>query len=208
MRKIIFIILILAVQFTYAQTKEGIGPIITPGVLKIESFYTDSIKLSNNMVFLLSLDKKVVDSLYIPHDDYSKFTKEIKSRAYYPKEPYGIIFFDSYPLENGYYKVYCNGSWYYINNVKDYTRYMSWDDFIMSVVSIEPLPSNFLREQPSLDSKKVIYNYSEVALVPKKIQGEWVYVDVYDIEQTNLFGNGWLRWRNKNELLVKLYFSV
>lgn len=193
--------------FTYAQTLEEKGPIITSGILKIETFYRDSVKLLNNMVYLKSLDKKIVDSLYIPGDDYSQFTKEIKSRGYYPQETYGIIYFDSYPVEDGNYKVYCNDNWYYINNVAGFTTYIPWGDFIMDIVSVGTTDRNPLRQQPSIEGKKIAYDYSNVRMVPKKVQGGWLFVDIYDIELTDLLGRGWLQWRSKNDLLVELQYA-
>lgn len=207
MRKFILIFAVLIVQLTYAQTLEEKGSIITPGVLKIETFYRDSVKLLNNMIYLKSLDQKIVDSLFIPCDDYSQFTKEIKSRGYYPQETYGIIYIDSYPIEDGYYKVYCNDNWYYVNNVEGFTLYMPWDDFIMHIVSVGTTARNPLRKQPSIESQKMNYDYPNVRMVPKKVQGEWLYVAVYDIELTDLLGAGWLRWSNKSDLLVELHYA-
>lgn len=207
MRKFILIFAVSIVQLTYAQTLEEKGPIITPGVLKIETFYRDSVKLLNNMIYLKSLDLKIVDSLFIPCDNYSQFTKEIKSRGYYPQETYGIIYMDSYPIKNGYYKVYCNDNWYYVNNVEGFTLYMPWDDFIMHIVSVGSTAGNPLRKQPSVASQIMNYDYPNVRMVPKKVQGEWLYVDVYDIELADLLGDGWLRWRNKSDLLVELHYA-
>lgn len=181
--------------------------ILTPGILKVETLYLDSVKLSDNMIYLKSIEMKVVDSLHLPRDNYALFNNDIEARGYYPQEPYGIIYFDSYPLTNGHYKIFCNGDWYFINNINGFTKYMTWDDFILSIASIGTTIENPLHKRPSIESQKIDYDYRNIRMIPKKIQGEWIYVDVYDVELSNILGFGWLKWRNKSDLLIELQYA-
>lgn len=193
-------------EYVFAQK----NIIITPGVLKVETFYRDSALLSQNMVYIKSLNGRITDSLYIPKGDYSQFTKVIKARAYYPAESFGIMYFDSFPLNNGTYKIYCNGDWYYINYVKNFTKYMTWENFILNVPSFDTAIDNPLRSSPSNKGKILNYDYDNVFFIPLKIKENWVYVELHENERTiDPIGHGWIQWRRGNNLLLKnLYFGI
>lgn len=206
MRYIIGLLLLFPL-YGSAQQSNLLPPIMAPGVLKIESYYNEGTQPSNT-ICLKTKEGNIVDSVYVPHDDYSKFTRYLESRVYYPQETIRMIFFDSYPLENGHYKVFCNGGWYYINNVEDFTKYMSWGEFVMNILFFDTTTDNPIRVSPTLDSKTLQYDYNEVCFMPKKVDGDWVYVDVMEDPGLKL-GCGWLRWRNGNKLLLtNLYFSI
>lgn len=187
-----------------------ISPEITKGVLHIKSFTKNSPE-SKKSILIRNSDGQIIDSLYCPDNgDNCRFTSKISARVYYYNLDTSYIFFDSYPQKNGQYKVFFNDSWYYINHVEGITEYIPWEKFILQILFFDTSLDNPLHEDASKKSNALDFDYDAVFFSPKKVKGDWVYVDVFQGEEIfDPIGHGWLRWRDGNKLLLKtFYFSI
>lgn len=209
MKKIFLLALLLYPFFCIAQ-KYDTSPIITSGVLMINNDSLDYLSRMSNIdlpVNIMTIDNQIIDSIYYSNDNSPRFFGPIESRNYYPD--HNVIVFDSYPIENGKYKVFYNNSWGYINHVEGITEYLTWEQFILRIFSFDTTSDNPLHVKRSINSEKLKYNYDNVLLSPMMVKGDWVFVAVYKIEHKGPIGHGWLRWRDGNKLLIKtMYFSL
>lgn len=82
----------------------------------------------------------------------------------------------------------------------------SWEDLLLSVFSIEAdAATNPVRVRPDLAAREVRVPESVDGLHPIEIVGDWVRVELIDLDKTE-WDQGWLRWRERGHLLVDLFF--
>jgi hypothetical protein len=131
--------------------------------------------------------------------------KNISIRAFFPD--YEIIIFDAVKKENNVYKVYINGLWKLIK-IQDGFQFYNWNDFIMHSY-IELKKQTPLKKEPKNDSK-TISNFDKYSYEVMEVKGEWVKLKCfYDCEGCPETGEkiiGWVKWRDKNKILVKLFY--
>lgn len=92
--------------------------------------------------------------------------------------------------------------WYNLSN--EALVFQSWENFILSVFSIEVDRSkNPLKEQPFKKSNNalLLVTQEEESLHPIEIKHDWLKVE---IGSTGKYA--WVRWREDNELLVELIY--
>lgn len=187
--------------------------LISSGVVRIKTDIIDSLNYTSqrvlNPIVIEDVNHRITDSLnYDEKSECFRFSNSIRSRAYYPE--HSVIYFDGYPASNGRYKIIANDNWYYIDANNDFVEYLSWEKFILKVLFFDITSEHHLYSQPNLDSDILHIDYSDVYFQPLKVEGDWIYVNVIKGEDVSLpIGQGWIRWRNDNQLLLKtLYFDV
>lgn len=174
--------------------------IFTPGLVLV-----DIDRLSaNDSIYLFSSTGKIINTLMYGDDGWY-FENDINCRAYYPD--YGIIFFDGFKQKDNKYKIYCNDVWCYIS-IENYTKYISWNDFIVKYAFISTTRFNPVRIAPQINAQTIDLDYANVYFLAKRIEQEWMFVDIYLIEQTFPFKQGWLRWRDNNKLLIDIDYTL
>lgn len=79
--------------------------------------------------------------------------------------------------------------------------FRSWEVFLLSVYAIETLnpEENPLRSRPLLHSSPTLADGSTFS--PIEIRDEWMRVEVFNDSYESV-GQGWIRWRKGNELLI------
>lgn len=132
----------------------------------------------------------------------------MECRAFYLD--YGILLFDSEKVGYCRYKIYCNGQWCYVNLPNDKVEFIPWSEFIVSDgVYCYTSVLNPVKNAPSEHSSIINVDYENIRIEGKKVKGEWLYVELYNIEQiSHPISSGWLRWRDANNLLIKLFYAL
>lgn len=100
-----------------------------------------------------------------------------------------------------------NGQSKFIRKSEKSVKYYSWTNFILKYEYnsiIVDKKTNPVRVFPSEKSKKVLYiDYDTFSIYGKKIVGDWLKVEVQDIESIESFKTyGWVKWRDKEKLLI------
>lgn len=88
--------------------------------------------------------------------------------------------------------------------------YTPWGKFIQETgfCKILDLKSNPILKSPDINSEKIDCQISDCLLITK-VEGEWAYVTLIPASDcmyghSNIcFKGGWIKWRNKNQLLIK-----
>ncbi len=211
MKRIIFSCIYSLAFIIYAYAVELNDSIITPGVLAVKLDLLDSLNHHSNMelpIYIYSRNNEISDSLIYSRDEEPRFVNNIIARAYFPK--HYILYFDSYPLYEEKYKVFCNKDWHFISHIKNITEYLTWEQFIKRIPFFDTTIQNPIRIKPSLNSAILDLDYDDVFFEAISIQQEWIYVNIFNNE--NIFdpiGRGWIRWRSGNKILIKdFYFSI
>ena len=186
---------------------------MSSGVVRIKTDIIDSLNYISrrvlNPIVIEDVDHRITDSLhYDEKSECFRFSNSIRSRAYYPE--HSVIYFDGYPASDGRYKIIANDKWYYIDANNDFVAYLSWEEFILKVLFFDIAPEHNLYSRPDMDSDILHIDYPDIYFQPLKVEGDWIYVNVIKGEDVTLpIGQGWIRWRNDNKLLLKtLYFDV
>ena len=211
MKRIIFSCIYSLTFILYTHAIDLKDSIMTPGVLAVRLDVLDSLNHHTNMelpIYIYSRNGEVFDSLIYSTEEHPKFANNIVARAYWPE--HYILYFDSYPLYEGKYKVFCNEDWYFIPYIKNITEYLTWEQFIKRIPFFDTTIQNPIRINPSLNSAILDLDYDEVFFDAISIHQEWIYVNIFKGEDIfNPIGKGWLRWRSGNKLLIKEnYFSI
>ena len=183
-----------------SDEKELKRKIITSGLLTIDVYNMSK----KDYLYILSEDEIVLNTLVYDNAVW-RFINDIQCRAYYPD--CGIIFFDSFQKEGERYKVYYNDKWGYIL-AENYTKYISWDDFITTDIFISTIDSNPVRLSPEINSEILPLDYNNVYLMGKQVEDEWLFVDIYLLEQIEPFSYGWVKWRNQDMLLIDINYNL
>lgn len=224
----LLICLIFSLQKTFAQN----GLIISKGVLYStkESIFIlpDSLSILNNdesinTKLLIQNDeikieysvtqnelkdnqtlKKVYPFYYTENSKYNAPLPNIVIRAYYPD--YGVFVMDANKINDKEYEVYINGEWKKIksNNI---LIYKEWKDFIKTLLI--KLPENVnLYSHENIKSKK-IKTKNNLSYRVIEVNGDWIKIECNKncdncSKKQNI--KGWVKWRNKNKLMVCFYY--
>ncbi|MDR0970990.1 MAG: hypothetical protein LBM25_01220 [Bacteroidales bacterium] len=128
-------------------------------------------------------------------------------REYYPD--YNIIIFESNGLFSNKYEILINNSIYYIEP-NQYITFQSWEEHIKNVF-VSTNKKNPLRNSPYEESK-IIENldYDRTNFIVLDVCENWIRVQC-DIDcegcPDNKIVNGWIKWKDNDNLLVKLYYA-
>lgn len=197
-RKFLYIITVfLTISCCHNDITKGI---FTSGLILIDVDHLSE----NDSIYLFSGNGEIINTLISGNDGWY-FEKGISCRAYYPD--YGIIFIDGFEQKDNKYKIYCNGTWCYIS-ARNCIKYISWNDFIVEYAFISTTISNPVRISPQINAQLIDLDYDSVYFLAKKVEQEWIFVDVYFIEQTSPFKQGWIQWRNNNDLLIDIDYTL
>ena len=191
------IIILFTISCNYNDTTKGI---FTPGLIKVDIERMSA----NDTIYLLSDNCQIINALVNDNDEW-RFENDITCRAHYPD--YGIIFFDGYQRKGNLYKIYCNDTWCYIL-AENYTKYISWDDFIVNYAFLSTHSSNPVRVKPKINAESINLDYDNVYFLAKQVENEWLFVDIYYLEQTTPFMQGWLKWRCQDMLLIDINYDL
>ncbi len=101
-----------------------------------------------------------------------------------------------------------NGQSKFISKSENSLKYYSWTNFILNYdynSIIVDKKKNPVRVLPTEKSKKVLYiDYDTYTIYGKKIVGDWLKVEVQDIQSIENFKTyGWVKWKNKEKLLIE-----
>ena len=85
-------------------------------------------------------------------------------------------------------------------------RFEKWPDHVRKVFSIVPREgSNVIRDSPN--GKASSFPPPDAPLHPTEIAGNWIRVTWKDSAKGNQDRSGWLLWRDKNNLLIELFYA-
>lgn len=140
----------------------------------------------------------------------------IKVKDFYLEEPHYILMFNCLREINGFYEVIINIDTKETMWIKKQStiQLKLWDKFLQSVVCLSALDTqtNRIRLKPDDNSKVAIENVKDECWEVIKVKGEWLNIrcfvidfDMLDEKYKNF--NGWLRWRDNNELLIEYYLA-
>lgn len=180
--------------------------IITPGILRIQ---TDVLEQQDDTVYLIH-ENDTLNYIYASQERAPVFfnSTSVNIRSYHPD--YYIVVLDSYDKENNFYKVWYNNKWVLIPHEKGITIYEDWEEHLKKSFIVTD-NSHPLRISPDKGSTKLHgYDYSKLNFVCKKVSGEWIYVTCNaDCEGCPIdeIISGWIKWKDKNQLLIKIYYS-
>lgn len=165
--------------------------------LKI-NYYEKPIDVKSNLIL-----KKIYPFYYTDNSKYNAPLPKMIIRAYYPD--YGVFVIDANKTFDNRYEVYINGEWKIIkdNNLK----YKKWDEFIKDLLI--KLPANkCLYSQKSFKSNK-IRTPKDLSYRVVEVKGDWIKIECNkscENCKNKQNSKGWLKWRNRNKLLVYLYY--
>lgn len=178
----------------------GIGLVIVPPTYRV---YNDSL----------------LEDEFVSTDMYDQ---DITVYAKYSKPDYGIMHFACLEKTEFYFKVIVNYSDIkYMRNSKSY-EFQDWEEYMRSSLGVRSVTSQSMRASPNVKAKPVDAPKGHSSFCPEYIQGEWVYVrwgcfdsseaDHYEgipckdfINDCDNGQSGWLKWRDKNEVLISIY---
>lgn len=203
--KIICILLLFFVFFDVSSISSE--KITTPGVLIVDHDYLAGGEV-NGSIKLLNKDFICIDSISVyPPSDIMGFRRDYKLRAYFPL--YGIIIFDSMPINENYYKVNYDNTYGYISDNTDKLRFLKWDQFLLSNILIRTSKENPVRNLKSDQGHILDYNLEDTYMVANIVEDDWVYVTIFEGEEIEkTVGKGWLKWRDANNvLLITILYS-
>lgn len=197
------LIIVLGFSFIGCNSRQALSQEIkSKGVLIAGD--TDQYELKSPIEVL---DKDGKTFITIKKSENGEIVKSIKDsleiRAFYPD--YSIIIFDSKQTGDGY-EVFINGSWRKLKSNKE-LNFLSWENFIekiyLGLTSESPL--HVIKD----DTSKIIEGYKELYYEVIERDGDWLKVrcweDCEGCPQGRII-EGWVRWRNKEQLLVDLYY--
>ncbi|HZY78370.1 MAG TPA: hypothetical protein VFE50_02520 [Cyclobacteriaceae bacterium] len=128
----------------------------------------------------------------------------LHSRAFYPE--YGIVHFDCLEVGQKYYKVTLGET---PDKVKKIAindgkfEFLPWQDYILRSKIMFEVGVDSLWTRPSGDQIKIL---NHISLQPLKVEGDWVQVkcddNCSDCNSEKFIG--WIRWRDKERLLIKI----
>lgn len=124
-------------------------------------------------------------------------------RAYYPD--YDIIIFDANQKEDNY-QVFINDKWKKIERSQNFT-YKKWEEFI-SKIYVGITDKSPLRTSKDVRAE-IIENHQEYYYEVINVEGDWLQVQCWtDCEgcPEDKVIKGWVRWKEKNRLLIELYY--
>jgi hypothetical protein len=179
---------------------------ITQGVLRIK---TDILEQQYDTVYLIH-NNDTVNYICGSREITPVFFKSthIKIRSYYPD--YYIIVLDGYDKENNFYKVRYNNTWVLIPHKNGVTIYEDWQTHLKKSFVVTD-NSHPLRVLPDKNSDELSgYDYSKLNFICEKVAGDWIYVSCNtDCEgcPTDDVVSGWIKWKDKNQLLVRVYYT-
>lgn len=180
--------------------------IFTPGILRLR---TDVLEQQNDTILLIDKNEEIRDFICSTNEHEPAFVnaKDVTIRSYYPDNY--VLILDAFELNNQY-KVYFNRDWFIIPKLEGVTIYEDWEIHLKNTYILTD-SKNPLRVEPNENSYEMSYDYSLLNFVCKKIEGDWIYVtcnidcEGCPIDNENL--KGWLKWKEGNKLLIKLYYS-
>ena len=85
-----------------------------------------------------------------------------------------------------------------------------WDEYLFSAIVEFDFSKNPLRKKPNIESELFEYkNSDDIIFTISKIKGDWIYIECSDICDYVCKKNvgGWIKWRSKGEIIIKLYFT-
>ena len=170
----------------------------------------DSIEHLKKEMLIRDQNEIIVNRLFFDSEEkIVKFERnEIAIREYYPD--YWIIIFDGYPIKDGKYKVFINDTIYFLEHVEGFTAFEEWETHIKrTFVSTDKF--NPIRETPS--NKGMIISdldYENLNFVVLSVNDDWINIecDMYcEGCPDGQLVRGWVKWREGDKLLVKLYYA-
>jgi hypothetical protein len=116
------------------------------------------------------------------------------------KVDYSILFFLCVEKNNNYYKVAISKGKYAFIKPSDKYIYYNWNDFLKNhLTSVDCKNKNSLFD--NIDGKVVIYKNinsdDEIEII--NLKGDWL-----NIKNTTINKNYWVKWKEKNKLLINL----
>lgn len=98
-----------------------------------------------------------------------------------------------------------------LDNSQELFKYQDWQTYFTGTMldwdnkanPLKTAPADSARPEPWIDDSDIIY-------LVKSITGDWLYVECGDacgISCPPTAPKGWIRWRNRDRLLVTLYFA-
>lgn len=118
------------------------------------------------------------------------------------KLDYDMLYFKVKSISHDFLEVVVNTTNNQTSFVDRYSgKLQYWPEFLLSIHSVEfHQPTNYkVYIKPLDDAGTVATPYSFMR--PIKIQNEWMYVELIDDDFNNK-GNGWIRWRKDDKLLI------
>lgn len=201
---LIFICIIFCSLYSCnSQPKKSLNDIKTEGVLIAGSIthyrLEEDIKIVNNdNTIYTTISRKENQEIVLRPQ-----VKKIEIRAFYPD--YDIIIFDADKKENEY-LVYVGSE---VKRIVSYSglTYMNWEDFISGIYLglTDESPLKTLKD----DNSETIKDYKLYSYEVTSVEGDWLKVRcLKDCEgcPSGTMVEGWVKWRNKNQLLVELFY--
>lgn len=128
-----------------------------------------------------------------------------KIRVRYFDPEYDVFVAQSLSINNDYYTVKIGNEAKLIARSGDYLTAMSYEDFIKS--NLIKLNERTPLKQKSSDSSDTVDNYQEYTYEAVEFAGEWLKVKtVEEIDGVEFFG--WVRWKDKDEILIDIAYSI
>ena len=143
--------------------------------------------------------------LDIKESDLTLLKKYIGSMYFYPE--YDIFIADYLGKYRGKYKIELAGSEKLIDNVDELLQFQSIEDHVLSsyIVLNETTP---LLEKP-YETANRINGYKDYSYIPIEIRGDWLRVkcdkDCEGCPKERAL-EGWVKWKNNDNLLIELYY--
>jgi hypothetical protein len=187
------------------------------GVLKanIETF-KEEIEILNEdgtvwMKFDFDFESKLSEKSSYTIDDIKElYNWQEDFNPYAFKIDYALLLFNCVGQENGKYKIIVNeksGETKFIEK-KQYLVLENWATHIEnSVVSIDfDRKENPIKTQPNQDSEEIkIAGEIDPVLEPIKIQSDWLKFRFWENDEEK---TGWIKWKEKNMIIIKLYYLI
>lgn len=178
------------------------------GILRIKA---DELQAKKDTVFIYNADFTLFGKIY-SKDGYEEpiFIGQAPFciKSYYPD--YYIIIFDCDKLSNGKYQVTINGLEKYISHTDGITLYEDWEEHLKTSF-IATDNTNPLRDEPSESGYQLNeYDYDNLSFEVIEIRKDWIKV-ICNMDcggcPNNGVISGWLKWRQGNLLLIRLYYD-
>ena len=140
----------------------------------------------------------------------------IKVKDFYLEEPHYILMFNCLKEINGFYEVIINVDTKETMWLKKQStiQLKLWDDFLKSVICLSSLDAqtNQIRVKPNDNSEVAMENVKDECFEVIEVKGDWLNIRCFVIDFDMLDEkyrdfNGWLKWRDENELLIEYYLS-
>ena len=180
--------------------------IIMKGVLIVN---VDLLMETRDTIKIYNLDGNVYKQFFFDEKSQEitfKNNSSVNVRAFYPD--YSLLYLDS-SKENNFYEVIIDNE---IKKIKfnDSLLYLEWNEFILKCI-VSTTKYNGLKKKPNeLSDSIVLVDYDNTSFIIKEVKGEWIRVEC-DIDcegcPENKIITGWLRWKAKNRVLLKLYYT-